>query len=165
MPKCDDGPISVILGIDPGISGAIAAVQGEALLWAHDLPIVSETVRGKLKRHIDPVALALAVKLAKPELVICERVSASPGMGVSSAFSFGETFGLICAAVHLAAPSVKFQLVTPQAWKTAMRCPADKALARERATAEFGTAEHWPLKRDHGRAEAALIAKFGALTA
>lgn len=48
---------------------------------------------------------------------VIERVWASPVMGVSSAFAFGENYGLWCGA--LLAEGITVWTVTPQTWQKA----------------------------------------------
>lgn len=126
---------------------------------------------GRVQRRVDPAALILALrdmlKGRKRNSVSAyvEHVHASPGMGVVSAFSFGHTAGTIEAC--LAACGVTLQLCSPSKWKPALGVPADKAAARDKATALLGAdaAAHWPLKGHHNRAEAACLALYGARAA
>lgn len=150
------------MGIDPGISGAIAIFEGNDLLDVFDMPIV-ETVSGKKrKRRISPEMLAAEIEGHVPYLSIAyiEDVHAMPGQGVTSMFAFGEAAGLIrgvCAGLK-----VPVNLVSPATWKRSMRLQgAGKDASRAMA------ARMWPQKaslfkrqRDDGRAEAALLAYY-----
>jgi crossover junction endodeoxyribonuclease RuvC len=63
----------------------------------------------------------------------------------------------------LAALQVPYQLVTPNEWKRSFRLGPSKAEARIAAARLFpGSARYFARVRDEGRAEAALIALFGA---
>jgi hypothetical protein len=42
--------------------------------------------------------------------------------------------------------------------------PADKEAARKHAIKLFASDDHWKLKKDHNRAEAALIAAYAVLS-
>jgi hypothetical protein len=153
-----------VLGIDPGVSGAAALIVNGAVESVHDLPTIEErTSTGKLKRRIDPGKLYALLAWLKPDRVIIEAVHASPGMGVSSAFSFGHTAGTIGAVVVLACPNAAVRSVVPSMWKRQLGVPADKELTKAKASEVFGTSQHWPRKRDHGRAEAALLAHWSEL--
>lgn len=136
------------VGIDPGKTGAIAILDGDALVAVHDMPVVDGQVSAAL------VALLVGQRL---EHATVERVSARPGQGVSSTFSFGLSAGVVHGV--FGALRIPVDIVTPVAWKRHFRLGADKDESRARAI------ERWPQhagqfarKRDDGRAEAALIA-------
>ena len=151
-----------VIGIDPGLSGALAVVNevdGTFTVEAvHDLPTYSEkTSTGKTRRYIDPVALlALLKAIGKVDRVQCERMIAPPGVSGMSAFSMGATMATIAATLRIA--RVPYKLVSSGVWKRALDVPADKEAARLHASRLFQSSEHWQRKKDHNRAEAALIA-------
>lgn len=143
-----------ILGIDPGLSGALGfyfpAVQRVAL---EDIP----TADGE----VSSPALAARVKVFKPSMVVLERVHAMPKQGVSSTFKFGMSFGEVRGVIG--ALGIPLYLVTPQTWKKHYRLGADKEESRNKAIQLFpNNADRLDKKRHHGRAEAALLAKYGA---
>lgn len=143
-----------ILGIDVGMNGAFAFYDEKELI-IYDMPVFA---RNKTKR-VDPGAVARMLKLHQPEHAFIEQVNAF-GMGASSAYNFGWNCGIIECAVAMS--GVPFTYVTPQVWKKAMQCPADKDAARMRATQLFPDEYHqWDLKKHDGRAESALIALYG----
>ncbi|MGE5548417.1 MAG: hypothetical protein ACM33T_16045 [Solirubrobacterales bacterium] len=93
-----------------------------------------------------------------------EAVGAMPGQGVSSVFAFGKVFGLVLGI--LAANFIPHTLVPPQRWKRTLGVPADKDGARARASQLLPAhAGLWCRAKDDGRAEAALLAYFGAMGA
>ena len=151
-----------IVGIDPGLGGAIVLLDGGKIVRCEDMPTNSYTKSdGRIRRKVDPAALAMIIRDMAPQLVLVEAVHASPGMGVSSAFGFGHSAGIIDACIALSIPrNCEIKAVSPNAWKRAMNVPADKVLTTEAATSFFGS-QHWPLKKHHGRAEAALICLYG----
>lgn len=166
----------VTIGIDPGVTGAIALVDVSGarprVLDLRDMPVTMTTKsNGRVRRRVDPAALILALRdMTKGRkrgavTAYVEDVHASPGMGVVSAFTFGHTAGVIEAA--LAACGVTVQLCSPSSWKRALAVPADKAASMARATELLGedAAAHWPRKMDHNRAEAACLALYGARVA
>jgi crossover junction endodeoxyribonuclease RuvC len=90
-----------------------------------------------------------------------EQVATRPGEGAVGAFSFGKSYGLVLGV--LAAHFIKIEHVTPASWKTALKVKGDKDVSRQRASALFPTYSGlWARVRDDGRAEAALIAYYGA---
>lgn len=154
-----------ILGIDPGISGALALIIGDRVVDTADMPIREERKsNGGIRRRVDACGVAALVDRWAPDRAVLEFVSASPGMGVSSSFSFGHGVGVLEAI--LAVRSIRYRAVHPGIWKRALAVPAEKDAARQRAAALFGddtAAQHWPLKKHDGRAEASMIALFGGL--
>lgn len=146
--------MTCILGIDPGVSGAIAFFFSET----HDRVAVEDvpTVAGEISAHL----LADRIKTFGPSIAIIERVSAMPGQGVSSMFGFGVSFGQ--ARGVIGALNIPLHYVTPTKWKKHFRLSSDKEEARELAIRLFPTcAASFARKKDHGRAEAALIARYG----
>ena len=79
-----------ILGVDPGITGAIALV-GDGYLAVDDIPTMGE---GK-RRIINAAGLADLIRRWGPTQAILERVHALPKQGVSSSFRFGQSLGTI----------------------------------------------------------------------
>jgi hypothetical protein len=157
-----------VIGIDPGLSGALAVVSTAAdgtftVEAVHDLPTYAEkTSTGKNRRFIDPVALAKLIKAIGPvDRVQCERMVAPPGVSGMAAFSMGATMATIAATLRIAA--VPYRLVSSGVWKRALDVPADKEAARLYAGRLFQSSEHWQRKKDHNRAEAALIAAHCAI--
>lgn len=154
-----------ILGIDPGLSGALAFLHPEeAVMHIIDMPIFEfETTRARKK--VDPYAISRAFDEMQPANVYLEEVNASPQMGTVSAFSFGEGKGILLGVA--AARGTPLTQVKPAQWKKQMRVPADKRAAVARASQLFPAVS--PLFKGprggvfDGRAEAALVALFGAM--
>lgn len=152
--------MKTVCGIDPGASGAIAIYDGGELL-IYDMPVYYK-MKGKTSRKmVDFEHLNRILRIYKKiDHVFIENVSAQFGNGASAAFSFGWS----CACVENAVISafLPYTYVTPQTWKKAMQCPADKDESRRRAGQLLPQFKHnWDRKKDDGRAEAALIALYG----
>lgn len=147
-----------------GMAGCGAPVSGLRVEAVHDLPTTAETTSsGKIRRHIDPVALAAMLAVIGPvDRVIVERLVAPPGISAMSGYAMGATAGTIAAVLKLA--GMPFQLVSPTVWKRALAVPTDKEGARQWVIARLGTSEPWRRKMDHNRAEAAAIALWGLLS-
>lgn len=152
-----------ILGVDPGISGALALIDTD--IWACailDMPLEAGT-KGKSK--VSAMGLLNAVRAADCEHAFLEEVHSSPQQGVTSAFSFGDGYG--CARTACLAADLSTWTVRPQVWKQAMRAPKDKKQATTRA-AQLVPAAHSMLYGPRGgaldgRAEALLLAFYGVL--
>lgn len=156
--------MSRILGIDPGVSGALAlydSATGDLVI--HDMPTL-EIARAKGKRRtVAPYELARLVDdwAAGIDAVFLEQSWPRPTDGAIAGFGFGTNYGLVygvCAANFL-----RVELVAPQTWKRALGVKGDKDESRARASALFPRhCAFWTRKMDDGRAEAALIARYGA---
>ena len=156
-----------ILGIDPGATGAIALLpDGDpAGLLILDMPSVKVKRGGSQVREVSPGMLYgnLGLELCgdHPVYAYLERVHALPGQGVSSMFSFGRALGIVEGV--LAALLAEVTQVSPAEWTRAMRVRGGKDGARARAVELFpGRAHLFARVEDHGRADAALIAYYGA---
>jgi len=153
-----------VLGVDPGIGGALALLDFEtkAVKAVFDMPVTD----GK----VDPAKLAGIIEMCKIQGSIraaVELVSSMPRQ--AGAFNFGVSAGVVHGV--LGALGLLFTLVPPSVWKNAMglhrilgETQADvKSRAREVAT------KLWPERvadfkriKDDGRAEACLIARYFA---
>jgi crossover junction endodeoxyribonuclease RuvC len=85
-----------------------------------------------------------------------------PKQGVASTFKYGVAYGSLRAVVALS--NVPYRLVTPATWKKYFRLDADKEKSRALAIQLWPGCGYFALKKHHGRAEAALIARYGAET-
>lgn len=152
----------VVLGIDPGMGGALAFF-GEGPLdtpqfWTvFDMPTFGD---GK-QRGVDGAALAKIINTFQPTFAVVEKVNAMRGWGVGSCFRFGESFGVIRGV--LGALQVPTHLVTPQAWKKHYGLKGKDKEASRRLVIELwpGHQSLFARVKDEGRAEAALIAAYG----
>jgi hypothetical protein len=143
--------MTVYLGVDPGATGAIACLDNCGdLWWVEDMPnpLTGPLIRDLLDSH-SLTGYSAAI----------ERVHAMPRNGSIGNFKLGEAYATIrCSFAFLGIP---YTLITPQQWKRAMRVTADKDTTRDRAIALWATRSNlFARKKDHGRAEAALIARW-----
>lgn len=145
---------SIILGIDPGVSGAYAFYWPDRdMIAAEDAPVVDG--------NIDAANMAAAIDVMHPSVVIIERVGAMPKQGVSSTFKFGVAYGVVQGIV--AAHQIPTHFVTPTVWKKHFNLSPDKEQSRARAVHLWPQqADLFKRKKDHGRAEAALLARYYA---
>ena len=145
------------LGIDPGLSGALALLDadGQPELVA-DLPVI----RAVRLAWIDGGALQSVLLEAlhgRPCRAVVERVSAMPRQGVASSFQFGVGLGSILATLQTL--RLPIELITPAQWKTALGLGKDKRASLDKARLLFPSADLHLAKHD-GRAEALLLAHF-----
>lgn len=152
--------MSYVIGIDPGINGAIAIFRDGVLHRLIDMPTLEIDSGKTKKRHISAAGLATILNVFISDAdchVVTERVTARPGQGVTSMFNFGRSAGIIEGVV--AALLIPNTYVTPQAWTKAVGRAAGKDASRMRAMELFPTrAELFKRAKDDGRADAALIA-------
>ena len=153
--------MSYVIGIDPGISGAIAVFDWytKKLVEIIDMPTL-EVESGKTKkRHISAVSLANYLVGFTDTHIVIEKVGAMPGQGVTSMFNFGRSAGIIEGVV--AALEMPNTYVTPAAWTKAVGRAAGKDASRMRAMELFPSkAELFKRAKDDGRADACLIAHW-----
>lgn len=155
-----------ILGVDPGLSGALAFYEPETGdLVVVDTPILTIKEGGKLKSKPDVYALGILLDHWRPliKYAVVEKVSAMPEQGVTSSFNFGDVFGVVRGAI--AANIIPMHMIQAREWKGVMKLPGGKANKDEsRALASKLMPRHagrWNLKKHDGRAEAALLAWYG----
>lgn len=150
----------MILGIDPGLHGAVALYRSDKDFGVFDMPIFELVRNGKKKHELDPHTLHNLLLPYRLSTAWLERVSSMPGQGVSSVFSFGMSYGIVIGV--LASLGIPYNFVSPQVWKKAMAVPAAKDAARARASQLLPLhTNKWNLVKHDGRAEAALIALYG----
>ena len=109
-----------IIGIDPGLSGAIAILENNKVLNLFDMPVMSEGKKNKKQLNSSHLVNIIKENIAQNEeiAVVVEQVNAMPGQGVTSMFNFGQTFGAIkglCAALEL-----PIYFVRPSKWKNTL---------------------------------------------
>jgi hypothetical protein len=144
-----------VLAIDPGIENGIAVVdEDRRLLLATEIPAIGE---GANKR-LNLVSFADLIAQFRVSHAVIEAVSAMPKQGVSSSFRFGRAAGSFEGA--LSALKVPTTFVSPAKWKKDMG-----AKAKSEEDVRALVIQTWPdqahrfaRKRDHNRAEAALLA-------
>lgn len=155
----------VILGIDPGLHGALAFVElvgGTPRVEVFDMPIVAKQVNNISRSRIDKPALAelIASRIHTLRCVVIEDVHALPKDGPVQAFTFGYGLGLlhgICQVYDLSVVNVP-----PHSWKSKYRLNSDKHKSRTVASRFFPhNASAWSRAKDDGRAEAALLGLLG----
>lgn len=153
----------IYIGIDPGLSGAIAVFDMEnGHLSVLDMPTVEIIRNGKKKREVNAQMLATIMRNVDGDArAVMERVGAMSKQGVTSVFSFGRSAGIVEGV--LAALMIPTTIVTPQTWQKAASVRGGKDGSRQRAAELFPNyAGLFARKKDDGRADAALMAWFAA---
>lgn len=147
------------IGIDPGAKGGFALFEDGRLVAVARMPTVSNR---KGNPRVDGAAVGYRLHQWLPlDHAYVELVGAMPGQGVSSMFTFGKAAGIVEGA--LGALMIPTTYIAPGQWKVALRVPAEKNGARARASQLIPSGAHyWPMAKDDGMAEAALIALYGS---
>jgi crossover junction endodeoxyribonuclease RuvC len=159
-------PVKISVGIDPGITGAVAAINARTLevLELVDTPVL--TVEGKRLYDIGGMAdIVRHVALMGDAVFILEQAQSMPGQGVSSTFSTGRGFGIWEGI--LGALSVPHKTVRPVTWTKKILAGLSgegKQKSILFATRMFPGAELTPKgcrKPKDGRADALCLAYYG----
>ena len=135
-----------VIGIDPGVSGAVAilSLDKEKVMYypfskytEHELCCIMKTAdnAGAYMCHL-------------------EKVHSMPKQGVSSVFTFGKNFGWYIGMLD--ALQISYDFITPQRWQQSMSCRSggDKNVTKRRAQQLFPK-----IKVTHAIADALLIAE------
>lgn len=158
--------MTIFVGIDPGVTGAIAAVDSRGCAVV-DLPTVAIPGTGMVKRRLCGRGLAEILRRFVPPgevaFVVLEDVHTMPGLRNSpqTQGSLMQSKGIVQGVLDTMS-TLEVRLVNAQTWKRLYGVGADKDLALETARKLYPNAEHLlARKKDHNRAEALLLAHFG----
>lgn len=157
----------LVLGVDPGQSGAVAALADGNFAGFIDMPVSPRKAGGFIiaapllwSAMRDLIRLHPGAYL----LAVLEGVNAMPDQGVTGAFRFGQSDGIIRGVIGShALPMIE---VAPVRWKRALGLTGQpKDVARTLAIQRFpAAAEKLQRKKDVGRADALLIALWAEIT-
>ena len=154
----------LIIGIDPGITGAICFFEDGKITDVIEMPNMAEGKKNKKQVNGAQIyhEIFLRIKyLEKKEIkVVIEQVSAMPGQGVTSMFNFGQSFGIlkgICSAMQL-----PVYFVRPAKWKKYFNLiNSEKDASRTKAIEIFPYfSSQLSRKKDSNKADAILISSF-----
>jgi hypothetical protein len=148
----------IIVGIDPGVTGAFAAYERGALAAVEDLPVLDGRIDGGaltdlFNDHAEPGDQNLIVYL--------ENTQPMPKNGSIASYSLGLNTGIIIGVVQsLSHPLVR---VRPAEWKKKMGVTKlDKNGIRGIVREIYPLwADSFKRVMDHNRAEAVLIGRYG----
>jgi len=154
----------LIIGIDPGISGAICFFEDGQIKEIIGMPVMADGKKNKRQINGPQVYNEISSrinKFSKKDItVVIEQVSAMPGQGVTSMFNFGQSFGVlkgICSAMQL---SMFF--IRPVKWKKYFGLiKTEKDASRTKVIEIFPyISSELSRKKDSNKADAVLIASF-----
>jgi crossover junction endodeoxyribonuclease RuvC len=149
------------------VTGGLAFIEGRRLVALHDMPTVTDT--GGKRRPSAP-GIAALLREYQPELAVIEWVNAMPSlpgkngkrrtMGAQSAFNFGRGFGTVEATAQVL--GLQIHLVRPVTWKTGAGLTRKAKDVARTVALQLHPEADLHKKRDIGKADALLIALFGA---
>ena len=152
----------IIVGIDPGITGAISILENKKILEVYDTPTMIDGKKNKRQVNGAQVTNIIKERLNsnKEIIVVVEKVNAMPGQGVTSMFNFGQSFGVIkgiCSAL-----SVPIYFVRPAQWKKHFNLiKTNKDASRTKVIEVYPKiSSKLSRKKDSNKADAILIARY-----
>ena len=154
----------LIIGIDPGISGAICFFENGEIKDVIDMPVMAEGKKNKKQINGSQIFNEISKRIknydAENVNVVIEQVSAMPGQGVTSMFNFGQSFGVlkgVCSAMQL-----PMYFVRPAKWKKYFGLiKTEKDASRTKVIEIFPyISSKLSKKKDSNKADAILIASF-----
>jgi crossover junction endodeoxyribonuclease RuvC len=154
----------LIIGIDPGITGAICFYENGEIKDVIDMPTMASGSKNKKQINGSQIFNEISTRIKNYNSeninVIVEQVSAMPGQGVTSMFNFGQSFGVIkgiCAAMQL-----PIYFVRPAKWKKYFDLiNSQKDSSRVKAIEMFPKFSSFlSRKKDSNKADAILIANY-----
>jgi len=154
----------LIIGIDPGISGAICFFEEGQVNEILEMPTMAEGKKNKRQINGPQIYNEISSRInkfsKKDIIVVIEQVSAMPGQGVTSMFNFGQSFGVlkgICSAMQLS-----MHFVRPAKWKKYFGLiKTEKDASRTKVIEIFPyISAQLSKKKDSNKADAILIASF-----
>ena len=154
----------LIIGVDPGLSGAICFFEDGKILDVVEMPTMTEGKKNKRQVNGSQVYNEISKKIKQVDKkdikVIIEQVSAMPGQGVTSMFNFGQSYGILkgmCSAMQL-----PMYFVRPAKWKKYFGLiNTEKDASRTKAIEIFPYfSSNLSKKKDSNKADAILIASY-----
>ena len=151
-----------IFGIDPGLAGAIAILDGKKIVDITDLPTMSDGKKNKKQLNSAHLSQYISKNIQdiNKTVVVVEQVNAMPGQGVTSMFNFGQTFGAIKGISATLKLPIFF--VRPAKWKKHFELiNSSKDASRTKAIEMYPSiSNQLSKKKDVNKSDAILIARF-----
>ena len=152
----------IILGIDPGVSGAISILENKKVIDVFEMPTMIDGKKNKKQINGSQVANIFreTMNVYKETIVVVEHVNAMPGQGVTSMFNFGQSFGVIKGISS--ALKLPIYFVRPTKWKKHFNLiKTNKDASRTKVIEVYPEiSSKLSRKKDSNKADAILIARY-----
>ena len=154
----------LIIGIDPGIKGAICILKDGVVIDVFDMPVMPVGKKNKSQVNgsqiYNEIQKVIENKDKQDIKVVIEQVSAMPGQGVTSMFNFGQSYGVLKGI--FSAMQIPMDFVSPVKWKKYFNLiNTQKDSSRTKAIEFFPyISAKLSRKNDANKADAILIASF-----
>lgn len=160
--------MTFVAGIDLGLDGALSVIEAETrklwLVW--DMPTFT-TKRGRGERRVIDARELARYFQAFADMGVSLIAIEEPGyrQGQVGAGTVGLGAGLTIMGAIMADPPMRYEMVSPNAWKSTMKLTANKRYSVRMAEAMWPAQASW-FKGPNGgaldgRAESALLAEYG----
>lgn len=159
----------IVIGIDPGLTGACAVLDHNGVRAVFDLPTMPVPGAGPkalVKRKIDGRALCqLLLKHCpasegKPSAVLEQVHARGDGNAMQTQASLLRSLGAIETVLECL--GYPLQYVAPQSWKRSFNLGREKSDSLDAARRLYpAAASDLSRQKDHNRAEAVLLAHWG----
>jgi crossover junction endodeoxyribonuclease RuvC len=149
----------MLIGVDPGLSGALAIFDPDGSIQIHDMPTFF--VGANTRRRVDLGGLiGLLSPMGGGAIVGVEDNNPRPGNSAQATFGFALATGELRGVVAALGNSILS--VRPQVWKKALAVPKGKDGSIMKCAELFPEAMY-QIGRNHNRADALLIAHYTRL--
>ena len=154
----------LIIGIDPGIKGAICILKDGVVIDVFDMPVMPVGKNNKSQVNgsqiYNEILKVIENKDKQDVKVVIEQVSAMPGQGVTSMFNFGQSYGVLKGI--FSAMQIPMDFVSPVKWKKYFNLiNTQKDSSRTKAIEFFPyISAKLSRKKDANKADDILIASF-----
>ena len=154
----------LIIGIDPGINGAICLFKDGKIVDVFEMPKMAVGKKNKSQVNasqiFNEIQKAVEGEDKTKVIAVIEQVSAMPGQGVTSMFNFGQSFGVLKGI--FSAMQIPMDFISPVKWKKHYNLiNTQKDSSRTKAIEFFPyISSQLSRKKDANKADAILIASF-----
>ena len=154
----------LIIGIDPGINGAICLFKDGKIVDVFEMPKMAVGKKNKSQVNasqiFNEIQKAVEGEDKTKVIAVIEQVSAMPGQGVTSMFNFGQSFGVLKGI--FSAMQIPMDFVSPVKWKKFFNfINTNKDASRTKAIEIYPYfSSKLSKKKDANKADAILISSF-----
>lgn len=154
----------IYIGIDPGLTGAVAAILAmDGEIQVCEMPVMMNALaakRGRKRMQVSPHALAERLaEFQRNESVVFLEYTQCGMKGAIANYSLGHSSGIIMGV--LAAMGFRYEVVRPQEWKKEFGLLRTQKEASRTVAQQLFPHVDLSRRKDDGKAEALLLAEWG----